>query len=58
LRAGTKGVPIGEPKSLRLKIFSLAVFFFGEIVFPMGRFERRATQIDPLQISVDGPNVG
>ena len=63
LRAGTKGVPIGEPKSLRLKIFSLAVFFFSRNCIglkilrtnSMPRFENTALGRPPILARIAPP---
>jgi hypothetical protein len=64
LWAGPKGVPVGEPKSLRLKMFSLAVFSLEKLCSQWDG-SKDATQIDSvllgdeqqLQIIVDAANV-
>jgi hypothetical protein len=50
LWAGTKGVPIGEPKSLGLKNFSLAVFFLERyaIIYPLKTLNANLAQ--PKQV--------
>jgi hypothetical protein len=57
LDRGKRTPDLSEKNLWFVDYFWLAVFFFGEIVFKWGGFERRATQIDPLQVSVDGPNI-